>query len=132
MGRPARVEERQTRGSQKALPSRACGFESRPGHLIDVGETTTRLTNDLLVLRELVHLTSGHLAREPRFEVKALLGDHLHDDARAVGKLHVRRGELGGGHGAPAPELAALLDRAAAADTRALPSRSPTASSNRR
>ena len=31
--RPARVEERQTRSSQKALPLRACGFESRPGHL---------------------------------------------------------------------------------------------------
>jgi hypothetical protein len=111
------VEERQTRGSQKALPSRACGFESRPGHLIDIAETSTRLSNALLVLRELVHLSSGHLAREPRFEVKALLGDHLHDDARAVGKLHRRRSELGGEHGAPSAELAALLDRANVQDT---------------
>ena len=29
---PAQVEERQTRRSQKPLPLRACGFESRPGH----------------------------------------------------------------------------------------------------
>jgi hypothetical protein len=113
---PARVEERQTRGSQKALPSRACGFESRPGHLIDVGENANRLSNALLVLRELVHLSSGQLAREPRFEVKALLADHLHDDAQAVGKLHARRTELGGEHGAPAPELAGFLDRASRTD----------------
>ena len=32
MRRLAQVEERQTRSSQKALPLRACGFESRPGH----------------------------------------------------------------------------------------------------
>ena len=112
------MEERQTRGSQKALPLRACGFESRPGHLIDVAENAARLSSALLVLRELVHLSSGHLEREPRFEVKALLGDHLHDDARAIGELHARRTELGGPHEvAPAGELAALLDRAAAAET---------------
>ena len=28
------MAERQTRGSQKALPLGACGFESRPGHLL--------------------------------------------------------------------------------------------------
>jgi hypothetical protein len=112
------VEERQTRGSQKALPLRACGFESRPGHLIDIVENAARLSSALLVLRELVHLSCGHLAREPRFEVKALLGDHIHDDARAVGKLHARRTELGGDHAvAPTPELAALPDRANTEDT---------------
>ena len=113
------MEERQTRGSQKALPSRACGFESRPGHLIDIAENEIRLSNALLVLRDLVHQSSGQLAREPRFEVKALLADHLHDDARAVGRLHARRSELGGEHGAPGDELAALLDRAATEDTAA-------------
>jgi hypothetical protein len=112
------VEERQTRGSQKALPSRACGFESRPGHLIAIAENAGRLSNELLVLRELVHLSSGHLAREPRFEVKALLGDHLHDDARAIGTLHARRTELGADPSAPSQELAALLDRANTDDSR--------------
>jgi hypothetical protein len=29
---PARVVEWQTQGPQKALPDRACGFESHPGH----------------------------------------------------------------------------------------------------
>ncbi len=80
---------------------------------MDIAEDAARLSTALLVLRELVHLSCGHLAREPRFEVKTLLGDHLHDDARAVGKLHARRSELGGDHAvAPASELAALLDRA--------------------
>ena len=50
----------------------------------DVDESATRFSNYFHVLRELVHLSAGHLALEPRFEVKALLGDHLHDDARAV------------------------------------------------
>ena len=77
-----------------------------------MGDDATRLGNYLHVLRELVHLSCGNLALEPRFDVKALLGDHLHDDARAVSKLHRRLYELGAQSGAPSEELAALLDRA--------------------
>jgi hypothetical protein len=86
----------------------------------DVDESAIRLSNYLHVLRELVHLSCGHLALEPRFEVKALLGDHLHDDARAVSKLQRRLHELrppGEYPGAPSAELSALLDRAEAAGT---------------
>jgi Protein of unknown function (DUF455) len=86
----------------------------------DVDVNATRFSNYLHVLRELVHLTAGHLALEPRFDVKALLGDHLHDDARAVSKLHRRLYELrtpSDYPGAPSPELAAVLDRAAGAGT---------------
>jgi hypothetical protein len=83
----------------------------------DVDAGAMRLGNYLHVLRELVHLSCGHLALEPRFDVKALLGDHLHDDARAVSKLHRRLGELKRDAGAPSEELAALLDRANTVDT---------------
>ncbi len=85
----------------------------------DVDATATRLSNYLHVLRELVHLSCGHLALEPRFDVKALLGDHLHDDARAVSKIRRRLDELTPGEhpGAPSDELAALLDRANEAAT---------------
>jgi hypothetical protein len=85
------------------------------GYTVD--ETAGRFANYLHVLRELVHLTAGHLALEPRFEVKALLADHLHDDARAVANVQRRLHELGGAPGAPADELAALLDRANDTDT---------------
>jgi uncharacterized protein DUF455 len=86
----------------------------------DVDENAIRFSNYFHVLRELVHLTAGHLALEPRFEVKALLGDHLHDDARAISKIRRRLYELRHPSeypGAPSHELAALLDRAAGADT---------------
>jgi hypothetical protein len=86
----------------------------------DVDENATRFSNYFHVLRELVHLSCGHLALEPRFEVKALLGDHLHDYASAVSKIHRRLYELrtpSDYPGAPSPELAALLDRANDADT---------------
>jgi hypothetical protein len=88
----------------------------------DVDENAIRLANYFHVLRELVHLSCGHLALEPRFEVKALLGDHLHDDARAVTKLRRRLDELrtpSDGPGAPSDDLAALLDRANTEDTHA-------------
>jgi hypothetical protein len=85
------------------------------GYTVD--ESAGRFANYFHVLRELVHLTAGHLALEPRFEVKALLGDHLHDDARATTKVGRRLHELGGAPGAPGAELAALLDRASGADT---------------
>jgi hypothetical protein len=85
------------------------------GYAVD--ESASRFSNYFHVLRELVHLTCGHLALEPRFEVKALLGDHIHDDARAVSKIHRRLQELGGTPGAPSLELAALLDHTNDADT---------------
>jgi hypothetical protein len=81
----------------------------------DVDDNATRFSNYFHVLRELVHLSCGHLAREPRFEVKALLGDHLYDDARAVTKVSRRLHELrtpSDHPHAPSAELAALLDRA--------------------
>jgi hypothetical protein len=86
----------------------------------DVDVNATRFSNYFHVLRELVHLSCGHLALEPRFEVKALLGDHLHDDARAVSKVHRRLYELrtpSDYPGAPSAELTALLDRANEAGT---------------
>ena len=86
----------------------------------DVDENAIRFSNYLHVLRELVHLSCGHLALEPRFEVKSLLGDHLYDDARAVSKIHRRLYELrtpSDYPGAPSDELAALLDRANTEET---------------
>jgi hypothetical protein len=85
----------------------------------DVDENAIRFSNYFHVLRELVHLSCGWLAVEPRLEVKYALGDHLHDDARTVTKLRRRLYELrtpSDYPGAPDAELAALLDRAAAAD----------------
>src|SRR6185436_14683869 len=81
----------------------------------DVDESANRFSNYFHVLRELVHLSAGHLALEPRFEIKALLGDHLHDDARAVSKIRRRLSDPG----APSHELAELLDRANTHDTEA-------------
>src|SRR3954452_2680717 len=88
----------------------------------DVDENAIRFSSYFHVLRELVHLSCGHLALEPRFEVKALLGDHVHDDARAVTKIRRRLYELrmpGDGPAAPSAELAELLDRAGTEDTHA-------------
>jgi hypothetical protein len=83
----------------------------------DVDASAARLSNYFRVLRELVHLSCGHLALEPRFDVKALLADHLYDDARAVSKLLRRLYELGAHPAGPSAELAALLDRADTPDT---------------
>jgi hypothetical protein len=86
----------------------------------DVDDSAVRFANYFHVLREIVHLSSGHLALEPRLEVKALLGDHLYDDARAVTKLRRRLEELGAPSeypGTPSEALAALLDRAGEART---------------
>ena len=60
----------------------------------DVDENAVRFSNYFHVLRELVHLSCGWLPLEPRLEVKYLLGDHLHDDARAVTKIKRRLYEL--------------------------------------
>src|SRR5215213_8585846 len=78
----------------------------------DLDATANRFANYLHLLRELVHVAAGRLALEPRFEVKALLADHLHDDARAAAKVERRLTELGRDPGGPGDELAALLDRA--------------------
>jgi len=88
----------------------------------DVDENAVRFSNYFHVLRELVHLSCGWLPLEPRLEIKYLLGDHLHDDARAVTKIKRRLYELrtpSDYPGAPCEELAALLDRADAATTSA-------------
>ena len=84
----------------------------------DVDESAVRFSNYFHVLRELVHLGCGWLALEPRLEVKYALGDHLHDDARTVTKVKRRLYELrtpSDYPGAPADELASLLDRATGA-----------------
>ena len=60
----------------------------------DVDENAVRFSNYFHVLRELVHLSCGWLPLEPRLEVKYALGDHLHDDARAVTKIKRRLYEL--------------------------------------
>ena len=86
----------------------------------DVDENAVRFSNYFHVLRELVHLSCGWLPLEPRLETKYLLGDHLHDDARAVTKIKRRLYELrtpSDYPGAPCPALAELLDRASAATT---------------
>jgi Protein of unknown function (DUF455) len=86
----------------------------------DVDENAIRFSNYFHLVRELVHLSSGWLALAPEFEVKYALADHLHDDARAVSKIRRRLYELrhpSDYPGAPAEELAALLDRLGEAET---------------
>jgi uncharacterized protein DUF455 len=80
----------------------------------DVDENAIRFSNYLHVLRELLHLSAGWLALAPEFEVKYALGDHLHDDARAISKIRRRLYELrhpSDYPGAPGEGLAELLDR---------------------
>jgi len=84
----------------------------------DVDENAIRFSNYFHVLRELVHRACGWLPLEPDFHRKYALGDHLHDDARAVSKLKRRLYELRHPSeypGAPGPELRPLLDRLAGA-----------------
>jgi uncharacterized ferritin-like protein (DUF455 family) len=90
----------------------------KPGYEVD--ENSIRFSNYFHVLRELVHLSAGWLALAPEFEVKYALGDHLHDDARAVSRVKQRLYELrhpSDYPGAPGEELAALLDRMNEAST---------------
>jgi hypothetical protein len=93
--------------------------ETRPlGY--DVDDNATRFSNYFHVLRELVHLTNGWLPLEPSWPRKYALGDHVHDDARALTKIKRRLYELRSPSdypGSPSPELEALLDRMAAADS---------------
>jgi Protein of unknown function (DUF455) len=96
---------------------------AEPGPLkrgYDVDENAIRFSNYFHVLRELVHLSSGWLALEPSWPVKYALGDHLHDDARAVTKIRRRLYELrhpSDYPGAPGGELSELLERLNAAAT---------------
>src|SRR5215210_1960020 len=88
----------------------------------DVDENAVRFSNYFHVLRELVHLSCGWLPLEPRLETKYLLGDPLHDDARAVTTIKRRLYALRTpSHypGAPCDHLCELLDRANAARTSA-------------
>ncbi len=86
----------------------------------DVDENAARFSNYFHLLRELVHLSAGWLAAAPQFETKYALGDHMHDDARAIAKIRRRLYELRHPSeypGAPAEELGRLLDRLEAADS---------------
>jgi Protein of unknown function (DUF455) len=86
----------------------------------DVDDNAIRFSNYFHVLRELVHLTNGWLPLEPSWPRKYTLGDHVHDDARSLTKIKRRLYELrhpSDYPGSPSPELEALLDRLAAADS---------------
>jgi Protein of unknown function (DUF455) len=86
----------------------------------DVDENAVRFSNYFHLLREVVHLSCGQLAHEPSFARKYALGDHIHDDARALSKVRRRLYELrhpSDYPGAPGAELCALLDRMNAAST---------------
>jgi hypothetical protein len=84
----------------------------------DVDENAIRFSNYFHVLREVLHLSNGWLALEPRVETKIMLGDHIHDDARAITKIRRRLYELrhpSDYPGAPGDTLSELLDRLDAA-----------------
>jgi len=86
----------------------------------DVDDNATRFSNYFHVLRELVHFTNGWLPLVPSWPRKYELGDHVHDDARALSKIKRRLYELrhpSDYPGAPSPELERLLDKLAAADS---------------
>lgn len=104
-------------------------MESTPEPLrrgYDVDENAIRFSNYFHVLRELVHLSNGWLPLVPEFELKYWLGDHIHDDARAISKVRRRLYELrhpSDYPGAPGEELAALLARLGAAESPGKPDR---------
>jgi Protein of unknown function (DUF455) len=84
----------------------------------DVDENAIRFSNYFHILRELVHFSVGWLPLAPEFETKYRLGDHIHDDARAISKVKRRLYELrhpSDYPGGPGPELVELLDRVAGA-----------------
>ncbi len=90
--------------------------EPRLGY--DVDANAVRFSNYFHLLRELVHLSCGWLPLVPEFEAKYRLGDHVHDDARAISKVKRRLYELrhpSDYPGSPGPELSAVLDRLSAA-----------------
>jgi hypothetical protein len=84
----------------------------------DVDENATRFSNYFHVLRELVQMSNGWLPLAADFNVKYMLGDHLHDDARSISKVRRRLYELrhpSDYPGSPGDEVAGLLDRIEAA-----------------
>jgi hypothetical protein len=86
----------------------------------DVDENAIRFSNYFHVLRELVHFSCGWLPLVPQFEIKYRLGDHLHDDARAISRIKRRLYELrhpSDYPGAAGAELRALLDPIGAASS---------------
>jgi hypothetical protein len=86
----------------------------------DVDENAIRFSNYFHVLRGVVHLSAGWLPLVPELERKRALGDHIHDDARAVSKARRRLYELrhpSDYPGAPGEDLDALLTRMEAAET---------------
>ena len=98
----------------KSLSERPLGY--------DVDDNATRFSNYFHVLREIVHLTNGWMPLVPEWTRKYALGDHVHDDARALTKIKRRLYELRTPSeypGAPSPELAGLLDRMAGAGSAA-------------
>jgi Protein of unknown function (DUF455) len=86
----------------------------------DVDDSAVRFSNYFHVLREIVHLSNGWLALVPQLERKIRLGDHIHDDARAVTKIKRRLYELrhpSDYPGNPGGSVLALLERLDAAGT---------------
>ena len=80
----------------------------------DVDDNAIRFSNYFHMLRELVHMSCGWLPLVAGFEDKYRLGDHVHDDARAVSRIKRRLYELrhpSDYPGAPGDELAGLLNR---------------------
>lgn len=87
---------------------------------LPVDDNATRFSNYFHVLREIIHWSNGWLPLEPAFHAKYILGEHIHDDARGQVKVRRRIYELRANEdwpGAPSDELAAQLDRLAAASS---------------
>ena len=104
--------------SARTRPSRVLAARRPLGY--DVDDNAIRFSNYFHVLRELVQLANGWLPLEPSWPRKYALGDHIHDDARALTKIKRRLYELRHPSeypGAPSPELSELLDRMAAAES---------------
>ena len=99
-------------GTSHGVGGRPLGYE--------VDDNASRFSNYFHVLREMVHMSNGWLPLEPSWPRKYALGDHVHDDARALSKIKRRLYELRHPSeypGSPSPELGELLDRMAMADT---------------
>jgi len=108
--------------SETTSRRRGAGPRLAPGRPLgyDVDDNATRFSNYFHVLRELVHFTNGWLPLEPSWPRKYTLGDHVHDDARALSKIKRRLYELRSPSdypGSPSPELEELLDGMASADS---------------
>ena len=101
----------------------------------DVDDNAVRFSNYSHVLRELVHLSNGWMPLEPSWPRKYAIGDHVHDDARALTKIKRRLYELR--HpaeypGSPSPDWSACSTGWPRRTPRAHTSRSRTARRSRR